>query len=186
VGTSSWPWTDRVFTELELTESQAEGLREELVKNRHLRLRQTFTSYVIGSLPDDFWTIEIEDFHPEIRMEPDGTSSFTGMKAGDPVLISRLVPRDGDTLRRRLLVSYDARSSYVHDGSGRSSMQSTVTQLLASDPEPKTPIAFAALRAMLRSLLLTEMTARSTPTDLPEVQMINPSDGPTPATNEPG
>ena len=171
---------DGVFVELHLTDQQSERLRDELLENHHLRLRQTFAQYVIGSLPSEFWSFEIEDFTPGLRMEPDGTSTFVAMNAGTPLPITRFVPQDVDTLRRRLLASYDARSSYVHDGRGTSSMHSTMVEMLGGNPNPRAPIAFVGVRAILRSLILFEMINRTSPTDLPDVQVLVPSEQPPP------
>jgi hypothetical protein len=168
---------DGVFAAIGLTDAQMESLRVELLKDRHLRLRQTFASYVAQRLPTDFWERELEDFTPAITMMPDGVSRFSGMTAEPSIPITRVVPTDAEVLRRRLLRSYDARSSYVHDGRRRSSLSSTMAQIVGQEAEAAAPIEFAGLRAVLRALIFTELESRSHEGSFPQLLWMHPSDG---------
>lgn len=169
---------DRAFAEMGLTEQQIERLRDELLQDRHMRLRQTFASYVTESLPTDFWLLELEDFVPTLTMEPNGVGTFSGMVAETPVPITRLVPTDPAILHSRLLGSYDARSSYVHDGRRRPAMTTTVTQLVGNEPASSGPIEFAGIRAILRTLIVMEAQKRSQPKSLPNLLLMHAGHAP--------
>ena len=110
---SAWedaPRLDRVFADLSLSAEQVQRLREEILANRHLRLRQTFASYITASLLETFWDAEVECYVPSIRMEPTGRSAFEQMQPGVSTPMDRFVSRDRQTLRAQLLASYDARA----------------------------------------------------------------------------
>lgn len=170
---------DRVFADLALTEEQIDRLRHELLQDRHLRLRQTFASYVVQSLTDDFWQLELEDFVPALTMTSDGVATLSGMTRGTPVPIGRLVPSDRGVLRRRLLRSCDARSSYVHEGARRSNaMTALATQLIGADPGPAEPVEFAGIRTILRTLILAESQERSQTRPLPGMLFMHPGNRP--------
>jgi hypothetical protein len=175
---------DRAFADIDLTNQQINRLRDELLQDRHMRLRQTFASYVADNLPTDFWLLELEDFVPTLTMEPDGAGTFAGMAPGTPVPVTRLVPSDPAILRPRLLRSYDARSSYVHDGRRRSAMTTTVTQLVGNESAPSGPIEFAGIRAILRRLIDVEAQKRSQPKPLPSLVMMHAGNPPPQATDE--
>jgi hypothetical protein len=170
---------DQVFREISLTERQADRLRQELLVNRQLRLRQTFSSYICGSLPDNFWSHQVESFHPLIRMDPDGNSIFQEAVPGPVLGIDQFVPRDADSLRSRLLASYDARSSYVHEGRAQDrAMVSTMEQITGNPTVGRTPLVFAGLRQILVSLILQELTTRSRPRPLPNIKQVTPENNP--------
>lgn len=169
---------DRAFADIGLTEEQASRLREELLEDRHMRLRQTFARYVADNLPADFWQLELEDFAPALTMAPDGTGSFSGMVPQAPLPITRLVPSDPQILWSRLLGSYDARSSYVHSGIRREVMTATLTQLVGSEPMPSGPIEFAGIRAILRTLVVAEAQKRSQPRPLPGLRLTHAGNAP--------
>ena len=164
---------DGVFADLSLSTEAAQRLREEILANRHLRLRQTFASYVTTSLPESFWDAEVESYHPAIRMEPTGRSTFEKMQPGVTTPIGRFVPQDRHTLRVQLLASYDARSSYVHEGrQGAATLVSTLQPMIGIEPERRQPIAFAGLRQILVTLILLEVNARSKSRPLPRIQHV--------------
>ena len=164
---------DATFEEIGLGADQAERLREELLRNRNLRLRQTFASYVTERLPADFWDLQVPEFTPQITLEQNGESHFTGFTESGSQPITAFVPRDAVTLRRRLLASYDRRSSYVHVGT-RASPNEEVIQLIGSEPEPRTPLPFRGLRAILRALVLAELQSHAVSASLPPITMKNP------------
>jgi hypothetical protein len=169
---------DRVFSDIGLTEGQANRLRDELLHDRQMRLRQTFARYVTDNLPTDFWELKLEDFIPTLTMAPDGSGTFSGMVRQAPVPITRLVPSDPHILRSRLLGSYDARSSYVHDGRRRPVMSATLTQLVGNEPRSSEPIEFAGIRAILRTLVVAEAQKRSQPRPLPGLRLTHAGNAP--------
>lgn len=180
-GSVSTDWTaweqaqrfDNMFTEIGLSEAQAERIREELLSDRSIKLRQAFADYVLNSLSDDFWTAEIEDFHPSLRMDNAGVTTFQGMIRGDPIAVANIVPRDQVVLRSRLLKSYDRRSAYVHAGS-KFPMSADLSSRVNPNPESSRPLSFLAVRAILSRLILRELKERSVPIELPDVRIAAP------------
>ena len=149
---------DRVFDELALLQEQRDRLRQEMLADRQLRLRQGFAQYASERLPDDFWTLNVRDFVPNITMTSEGVARFEPVSESDVLPIERLVPVNRSLLRRRLLAAYDARSAYVHEGG---QTVNAWTSLLATIPMPasaKTPIEFAGLRRILTALIERELT----------------------------
>lgn len=180
--TAEWSWwedsgrLDSVFAELALTSLQAARLREELLKNKQLRLRQTFTAYVLGQLSSEFWSVGLENFVPGITMMPDGIASADQMIRQELLNVESVVPRDQDVLRRRLLASYDARSTYVHSGIGRRlPIIATTAQLVGQEAPRVAPIEFMGIRAILRNLIWKELNDRSTARELPQFLAVHPS-----------
>jgi hypothetical protein len=163
---------DEAFRDVQLSDTQAERVRTELLRNKQLRLKQGFASYVVDSLPGPFWDSEVERFLPNLSMDASGVSTFEGLEAETSLPISRFVPQEATLLRRRLLASYDARSSYVHAGSSRHGLLSTLTQVIDNDAGPKDPIEFVGLRLILRFLILEEMKSRTNGASLPDFTMV--------------
>ena len=157
---------DRVFDEVSLTETQADRLRAEILLERHLRLRQSFASYATETLPETFWDCPLDVFTPGLTRVPGGAAQFGGWVSGDPESIGKFVPSDRAVLRKRLLKSYDARSSYVHAGTRRDMISATVGQTVTEDSTVG-PIEFVGIRAILRELIACELGARSVPSKLP-------------------
>lgn len=164
---------DQAFSELRLGSEQVDRLRGELLHERHLRLRQTFASYVADSLPDDTWETPLEDFAPGLTLQPDGTMKFEHWTRQPPISLSLFVPSDRALLRKRLLRSYDARSSYVHEGTRRGAVAATVAQAVGDEGSATAPIEFVGVRTMLRTLVMHEISSRTRPTALPDLVMTH-------------
>lgn len=163
---------DACFEELSLSAEQRDRLRTELLRDRQLRLRQTFAGYVRSRITDAFWRIEIPQCTPMLRMNPDGSSSFHGVGSPEQAIpIDQLVPREDESLRRRLLASYDARSSYVHSGLRQIDLLSSMRSQIPHDPKATAPLPYAALRCILRVLIVSELTERSEPAALPDIKL---------------
>jgi hypothetical protein len=167
------PRLDRAFSELKLTTEQIDRLRGELLQDRHLRLRQTFASYVVDSLPDVYWQTELEDFVPGLSVQPDGSMRFEQWQAQTTNPVSLFVPSDRALLRKRLLRSYDARSSYVHEGARRAALIATASQTVGHEGTAKAPLEFVGVRTMLRALIMQEAATRTRPARLPKIAMTH-------------
>lgn len=161
---------DDVFDEINLSEPQRARLRSELLAGKHLRLRQTFASYVTQSLRPDFWEVTIDDYVPQISLDAEGNSMFSGFTPGEERPISGFVPNTGDELRRRLLASYDRRPAYVHTGA-RPEGAGDLHPLIGRENRRTEPLSFVAIRCILRWLILRELDERSSPAELPDVRL---------------
>jgi hypothetical protein len=172
----SWEHASRfesVFEELSLGPEQVARLRNELLTDRQLRLRQGFARYVATSLGAQFWDLELQDFMPQLQTEPDGSMRFSGVIPGQSIRIGQLVPFDKPELMRRLLASYDARSSYVHAGERHLDLTSSVQSRTGGTAGKPRPLEFAGIRLILRELIWAELKARSIATTLPDVHLFH-------------
>jgi hypothetical protein len=165
---------DKLFEDTAVTDEQASQIREALLVDRHLRLRQTFASYAAEALPDSFWDQALEVFVPGLTIPTGGVAEFTQWVPQDPEPVATFVPSDRLLLRRRLLRSYDARSTYVHAGGRRAVVPATIVQTISKDELPAEPVEFVGIRAILRKLIFTELRSRSSPAALPAVVMRTP------------
>ena len=149
------PRFDKLFVDQQLTEAQAKAIRGALLDGRILGLRQRFATYASTRLPDAWWSTEIvQDYTPStvLNHETNGLD-YQGVTAGERVSIDRYVPADRATLRRRLLASYDARSTYVHDGVRDVRYLATVVATVGQAVKPKEPLEFIGIRRLLRALI---------------------------------
>lgn len=150
---------DRVFEENGLAEAQVEALRKRLMRDKHLRLSETFAEYAGMTLPDSFWEGERRDWTYGITM-PEG--AFTGVGNWHPgTPIDQFVPRDRDQLKATLRRSYAARSGYVHSGSRIGDPTAELFRTRATPTEDQR-LSFPGLRLLLRALIDHEIRARST------------------------
>lgn len=165
---------DGLFVELEITDRQADALRNRLLKGKHLKIRQTFASYISTELPKTFWNTRFQNFTPSYTMQPDDGLQYTGKNEGGTVDIEHFVPRDRKVLRRRLLSTYDARSSFVHAGK-RDAMEVDAISTLAGRPNnsSKRPLDYLAVRRILRAMVLAEISSRSIPAPIPDIHLFH-------------
>ncbi len=164
---------DELFAEIGLTGEDSDRIRQKLLSGRHLKLRQTFASYIVDRLPEKFWEIELQDYLPTYEMSAQGEAVFGGLEASTRSPISTFVPRDRALLRRRVLASYDARSAFVHAGTRDVSEISTLYSLAAAQPESTGPLEFLAVRRILRALIEVELDARSHAGELPPIKLFH-------------
>lgn len=180
-GWNDWdeaPHLDTVFSALKLSEDQADQLREELVRGRHLKLRQTFATYVAQSLPDSFWELEMQDYLPTYTVAPDDSTLFTGHDSAERLRLDQFVPRDRAAFRKRLLATYDARSSYVHTGRRGVSESQTIATLAGSPgDEARRPLEYLAVRRILRTMTQHEIAQRAEDVPLPGLIVFHDQPG---------
>lgn len=173
---------DKTFVDIGITGEDADRIRQQLMKGRHLKLRQTFAGYIADHLPDSFWDVELQDFLPTYDMSPAGEAAFHGLEASARTPISSFVPRDRSVLRKRVLASYDARSVFVHAGARRVDELSTMVAMVSDDAPAKQPLEFLAVRRILRALIEVELGARSQDGELPSVKLFHDTERATRAT----
>jgi hypothetical protein len=164
---------DKVFEQLFLSEEQKDRLRTEILKDKHLRLRQGFADYVCERLQDDFWSASVQDYTPALRMRQPGVAEFDKFTEGRAISIEQFVPSNRTVLRRRLLAAYDARSLYVHEGGRRVDSMTSLLAAIPIDQKPTAPVEFAGLRRILLALIRAELEAWSEPVELPGFALLH-------------
>ncbi|MFJ2370241.1 hypothetical protein [Microbacterium sp. NPDC087665] len=159
---------DTVFERLGLDGAQAEAMREELLVDKHLRLRQRFATYTLRMLTPGFWRHAVRDFTPSYTFAA-ASSSFTGLReVKTPTPMEVIVPRDPAVLRRRLLACYDARSTFVHAGTKAMDADAPLLSRSGAPIRNNSPLEFTALRRIREWVLRQEIAQRSRPAVLPD------------------
>jgi hypothetical protein len=160
---ASW---DSFSAEVDLSHEQYKRLQGKLMKDRQIRLKETFAEYASSRLPESFY----DEYYFEWIFVGDGAGGYReGFEAWrEP--ISTFVPRDRRELKLSLKRSYDLRSEYVHTGT---SSISYMTPVAPFDPgfsregktgtvfRPGEPLSFTILRSVLLSLIKTEIFEQS-------------------------
>lgn len=154
---TSWdraPKWDRLLESQGLSDEQAEAVRRELMRDRQLRLTETFCNYA-AQVPDSFWTVSWKEFDYTIQL-PGGTyGEYQELRS---VKLSDVAPRDRDSLRLALRNSYRARSGFVHEGRHTVSYPEALS--IPVPPEfdwSRRPLPFAVLRQVFISLIDREV-----------------------------
>ncbi len=152
---ASW---DKFFMSHDLTAEQSCAFRVRLIKDKHMRLAETFGTYVSETLPDGFWD---EKFKGYIW----GIDGSTGVQLKGAWTEEQ--PRDRHFHDDRAKVkmafkkAYQARSQFMHSG------RQTVTfnnELFGEDSDRnRSRVSFSQARAALRRLILLELEERGDP-----------------------
>lgn len=166
---------DALFTAQQLSGEQAAALRGRLIRDKHLRLADTFATYAVETLPEGFWDEEVSDYVWGVAAESGEIIEGAWMNA------RRRDPRfgaDPDLAKSSFKKAYQVRSKFMHAG------QRTVT--LADDMfgqapgRERTVLSFAQARAALRRLILLELERRgsSASAGLERLSVLSPTDYP--------
>lgn len=171
---------DAFIGQLSLNDEHAAELRKRLLADRHIRLRLTFAEYAASNLSESFWQERYFRYTPQYAVDADDARP-NGGSWREEGSISTLVPADRDELRKRLKLSYDARSQVFHQSTRLDQISvmpfpSAVTQLLP----------FRGLRRILDHLLWREISKGATGApELPDVKLFHPDTEPGGAEGRP-
>ena len=154
------------ITDQHITSSQADALREKLMKGKQLRLGATFRTYAASRLTDGFWDKQWEEWIYGIRANDGQWLPSTPLESRT---IADILPRHRIGLQKALGLSYGLRSAVVHEANW--------VELLSLAQPPSMvdlskPLPFSILRAILAELIWLEMSARSTPRPLPDFVLL--------------
>ncbi len=126
------------------------------MRDRQLRLNETFAAYASSTLPDLFWDGRWQDWLYTLTM-PAGTFTGGGWTSG--ASIEELVPRDREHLKAALKRSYVARSGFVHAGDRAVDINTEFVARVI--PNRVSRLSFPGLRLLLRGLIEHELRNRS-------------------------
>jgi hypothetical protein len=161
---ASW---ETFITSQKLTTNQAGALRKMLMKDKQLRLKATFCNYAASGLSDRFWDKPWQEWIYGLMPNDSQWLPATPLPFR---IVADLLPKDRIGLRKALGLSYDLRSAVVHQADWVEILS------LAQPPVPATdlnrPLPFAILRAILAELIWIEISAHSTPRQLPDFQLL--------------
>jgi hypothetical protein len=156
---------------LGLTDSQRQALFGRLMRDRNLRLSETFANYASTRIPDSFWDRPWNEWQFPIYWDANGARYSKGdwlsrRKVRD------LVAHDRDMLNKCLRKTYELRSRFVHQGRRVDLMGQAVPYGEAI--EGTGPLPFAVLRSVLAELVETELHERASAFTLPNILLCSP------------
>jgi hypothetical protein len=153
-----------LFDRASLSPSQAQAIRDHLMRDRQLRLAATFREYASRSLPEGFWDYPLTTHSYGVHL-PQGTRDEL---LTDTREIETLVPRDRETLAQALNKTYALRSGIMHRGQEIALFEIGVKSgvPIAADQ----PLPYAVLRSILATLIRYELERLGQPTPLPDIQ----------------
>lgn len=164
------PGWDAFMEEAGLSETQAQALRARLMFDTHMRLAETFATYVSERVPDSFWEEEVRRYTWQFN-------AVTGEEAegdwSEPLTRSQTFPASRRELKEVLKTTYAVRSRFIH--AGRRSL-SVASELMGTIPGQRPAfLSFSEARLVLRAVVLLELAERGDDT-LPNVsfQFSNP------------
>jgi len=151
----------------QLTTEQADDLRERLINNKQLRLKAMFRNYTVSRLSDGFWDEPWEEWIYGFSVNDDRWLPAKPLPTRN---VASILPRDRVGLSKALGLSYDLRSAIVHEANWIELMSLAPIPVPAVDLNK--PLPFAILRAILAELIWLEISAHSTPRQLPDFQLL--------------
>jgi hypothetical protein len=102
-----------MFDELVLLPESATRIREQVLADRHIRLRQTFASYAAERAPDSLWDQAIVFWVPGFEPSPTGHTRMAPTAPEPPVPLERYLPRDRETLRKYFAPTTAGRATFT-------------------------------------------------------------------------
>ena len=160
------------------TEEQAEALRARLMKDKRIRLAETFATYATNRLPEGFWEEPVQSYVWSVNA---ATASPIEGSWSDPQPRGAAFGGDLSTVKAAFKTAYRLRSQFLHAGKREVTFINDVVhtvlatggnvgQTKGSQPRFTT----AQLRAALRCLILRELADRgdADPKGLEEVYFL--------------
>ncbi len=151
---------DRWSDEQRLSATQRQSLRDRLMRDSHIRLSETFATYVSTRLPQDFWKQDVAEYTW-------GVDGLTGTALpgawGKPAPRARFLAENPGLAKQALKKSYQARSRFLHAGTR---VVSQTREWFGDGPgEVRELLSLAQARAALRELILIELSERGVELD---------------------
>lgn len=165
----SW---DEFFADQQLSEEQAGAFRERLIRDKHMRLAETFATYATDTLPDGFWDEGVSDYVWGVQGETGEIIEGAWMPE------RRRDPRFGanrDLTKKAFKKAYQVRSQFMHAGKRAISFSDDIFG--QAPGRERTVLSFAQARAALRRLILVELNnhGSSDPAGLNEINFAAPA-----------
>lgn len=160
---------EKFMASLEFSEAQRESLKNQLLSDKHLKLKATFKHYAASRLPDAFWD---EDWKGWSYTTNITLGQWTDVKLQHSLKVRDFISDDREFLEQLLGVSYDLRSGLVHKGDKFTTFDAAI--YTNTHLEPKKHIPFASLRAILVALIKAELDQYSSEISIPQIIHIAP------------
>lgn len=171
---ASW---EKFIARQDLTEAQAAALRARLMKDKPIKLAETFATYAVTRLPAGFWQEPVRSY----------TWGVDAMSArpregswSDPQPRGAVFADDPAVVKAAFKTAYALRSQFLHAGKRAISFAGDVfsTVVAADRPTGEKPrLSAAQLRVVLRTLIMQELTDRGSadPRGLDEIKFVSGS-----------
>lgn len=159
----------RVFGQVDLSEVQRTLIIDELMKDKQLRLGQTFVEYGSSRVPESFWDEEIIDWTFPIHAQQ---GRHLVREPERRYTIADVLPKDRSMLKRALSRTYAARSGYVHAGRRGIDFVADISAA-AREPGDDKPLPFKVLRHLVREIVHIELTEHGRPIQLPDIRLTS-------------
>jgi hypothetical protein len=158
---------DKFFIAHAMTQEQIDALRIRLMRDKQLRLGATFRNYGSNRVDDSFWNKILEQWIPGIDANTGPSLPRRMVKA---CRVSDLLSADRASLSKALSNSYQLRSSVVHESKWVELMP--LAQFQKQPLQSHQALPFPLLRELLADLIWTEISSRTSPTELPKFQVL--------------
>ncbi len=174
---ASW---EKFIARQDFTQAQAAALRGRLMKDKHIKLAETFATYAMTRLPAGFWREPVRSYIWGV----DAMSARPREGSwSDPQPRGTVFADDPAVLKAAFKTAYKLRSQFLHAGKRAISFAGDVfaTAVAADRPAGESPrLSAAQLRAVLRSLILQELNdrGRTDPRGLDEITVVTDSTPP--------
>lgn len=146
---------------------QREALIARLLKDRQLRLGETFATYASTGLRPSFWDVDLDGWVYGINL-PAGTHGEPEKPSSRK--IRDCIDKDPIVLKRALKRSYEARSGFVHSGNPLTFLNSLL--FLGNKIRADSPLPFAILRSILVELIEAKLEEVCLSNELPDVRVV--------------
>lgn len=158
---------DAWMDETGIAGAQREALIRRLLKDKQLRLAETFSTYASTRLRPSFWDVDLDGWIYGINL-PGGTHAAPHKASSRK--IGECIDNDPILLKKALKKSYEARSGFVHSGNP----VAFLTSLLFSGNkvQPDAPLPFAILRSILVELIEAKLEETALPSNLLDVKIV--------------
>ena len=163
---------DSFMAEQQLTGEQSAALRERLMGDLHMRLAETFATYVSERLPATFWEEPVTVY--TWRVNGVTGQPLEGTWEAGPQRASAFAANRRE-LKKTLKRSYQARSRFIHAGERGVTFPSELVSRIPGRGDDQ--LSFAVLRGALRRLILIELETRATDDRLPPLEFHLESGG---------
>ncbi len=162
---ASW---EKFIAKQQFSDQQAQALRSRLMKDRHIKLAETFATYATTRLPDGFWTQPVRSYEWGVLADPAGAHPIEGSWS-EPEPRGPEFAEDPSKVKAAFKMAYQLRSGFLHAGRRDVSfVRDAFSRALVADGQDgasrdKPRLTMAQLRAALRSLILLELIKRGDP-----------------------
>ncbi|MGC5332258.1 hypothetical protein [Micromonospora sp. DT62] len=153
-----------------LTDVQYSALKSKLMRDKQLKLSQTFINYAVERMPVSFKSLSWREYTYGVDA---GSGQWIQGSWSDEKVMGDYLPAGRDQLIDALKVSYMARSGFVHSGARAVSFLDDLFGQIPGSADGSRPLPFFVMRSLLAELIRVELKANSSGSELPDVTLLH-------------